>query len=672
MTGTRGGSGRVAAMVLALAVILMLVLADAARAGTYRVAQCGWGLGADLDRTLPATEGVGFSVNPTACVSPISGVPAMRFEGAVTIDGVTGLARARWVAPPGTRFSAVRLTWWGSPQAGNWQGLGVDVGDEYRLLASSWTNVAPTAVELPIAGQAWGFEAFLQCLLGGPVVGCTRSFSSNMWLSGVTFTIEDPQPPQIRVGGALLGPGWQRGTAGLELGAEDAGAGVAAEGATIDGAPVLSAAPSCAVATIEGEARATKMQPCPPTAARSVEVDTAGLADGVHALRACATDFSGGQGCAPDATIEVDNSPPAISFVAADGGRVAATVGDRYSGPASGTISVRRADSATWTDLATGFARGGSGEATLTAPLPDLSAGTYVFRAIAADAVGNAGSTELRVSGSPAEVRRQVSNPQGVDGKKAGPRGGGGSLGARGRSTHLVARLVTSGRGARTDARSARSGRMGAAELTVDYAMAVELRGRLTSGGDRRARGTDPHDVGIAGRPVIIVARPTSGIGQAPERRRVVTDRRGHFDLRLPAGTSRRVTVAFHGGGGFGPARARPLTLRVRAAVSLAATPTDLRTGESVTLDGRVLRGPARIPARGKLVTVQYFERASGRWQPALVTRTDADGLFKARYRFRYITGEARIRLRATALPEAGWPFASGSSAPVTVEVHGG
>ena len=82
--------------------------------------------------------------------------------------------------------------------------------------------------------------------------------------------------------------------------------------------------------------------------------------------------------------------------------------------------------------------------------------------------------------------------------------------------------------------------------------------------------------------------------------------------------------------------------------------------------------GPARIPARGKLVAIQYFERASGRWRPALVVRTDARGRFDLRYRFRYVTGVARIRLRATALPEAGWPYAAGSSTPVTVEVRGG
>jgi hypothetical protein len=659
VAGTRGGVGRVAAMVLALAVAVLLLLADEARAGTYVVAQCGWGIGAELDPATPLTEGDAFTLNPAACTPPPgSGAAGMKFEAGIAPNGVLGIARARWIAPPGTSFTAAHLTWTGSPQPGIWQYLAADVGGQFHLLASSFVAAAPSPVDVKIEGQAWAFEAALHCLLGGPLVGCTRSVPSAMRLSGLILTLEDPQPPQVRLGGALPAPGWHRGKAALELGAEDVGAGVAATAVTIDGAPVLADASACAVRTIEGEVRAIRMQPCPSTAARSVEVDTTGLADGAHTLRACATDFGAGQGCAPDAGIEVDNSPPAIAFVAAEEGRVAATVSDRYSGPASGTISVRRADSATWTDLATGFDRDGSGEATLTAPLPDLSAGTYVFRVVAADAVGNSGSAQLRVSGSPAEVRRQVANAQG-GGK--GPRGGGGSPDARGRAAHLTARLATGGRGGRTDARPTQSGRKGAPDLTVDFGTAVEVRGRLD----------DARGAGVAGRAVTVVARATTGIGQPPERRRVVTDRRGHFDLRLPPGTSRRVTVAFHGGGGFASARGRPLALRVRAACSLAAAPADLRTGESVTLSGRVLSGPARIPARGKLVTVQYLERASGRWQPALVTRTDPRGRFKARYRFRYITGVARIRLRATALPEAGWPYASGSSAPVTVEVHG-
>ena len=88
-------------------------------------------------------------------------------------------------------------------------------------------------------------------------------------------------------------------------------------------------------------------------------------------------------------------------------------------------------------------------------------------------------------------------------------------------------------------------------------------------------------------------------------------------------------------------------------------------------LHGRVALGPARVSRRGKLVAIQYLERATGRWRPALVVRTDAEGRFDTRYRFRYVTGLAEIRLRATAPAEGGWPFARGSSAPVTVTVHG-
>jgi hypothetical protein len=680
MTGTRGGVGRIAAMVVGLALLLLLALAGEARAGTYEVAQCGWGIGAELDPGTPLTEGEAFSLNPAACTPPPGNPAAMKFDAGIAPNGALGIARARWIAPPGTGFTAAHLTWSGTPQPGNWQYLAVDVGSEIHFLTAKVAPTAPSPVDVPIAGPAWAFEAALECLLGEPAIACIRSTPSTMRLSGLILTVEDPQAPQVRLGGTLAAPGWHRGKVALELSAEDVGAGVAAVGATVDGAPVLTGAEACAAGTIEGAVRAIKMQPCPSTATRSGEVDTAGLADGPHTLRACATDFGGGQGCAPDAVIEVDNSPPAIGFVAADEGRVAATVSDRYSSPASGTISVRRADSETWTDLATGFARDGSGEATLTAPLPDLSAGTYVFRTVAADAVGNVGSAQLRVSGSSAEVRRQVANGQ-EGGKAPVPRDGGGAPGGRGGATHLTVHLAKGGRRGRTDARPTQPGRKGARGLTVDFGTAVEVRGRLTSRGGGSGRGgADPAGAGVngdaaaagvAGRQVIVVARPTAGIGRAPERRRVVTDRHGGFDLRLPAGVSRSVTVAFHGGGGLAAAGARPLALRVRAAVSLAAAPTSLRTGESVTLSGRVRPGPARIPARGKLVTVQYLERASGRWQPALVTRTDARGRFKVRYRFRYITGAARIRLRATALPEAGWPYASGSSAPVTVEVRG-
>ncbi len=658
LVGTRG-VGRLAAMVLALVVLALLLLTGEARAGTYLVAQCGWGVGADLDPTLPPTIGPAFYFDASGCpVRPGSGPYGMAFEGAVASDGAVGQARARWVAPGGTRFTAAQLFWAGTAQAGNWEGFGTEADGVYRVLDYTFGSAGPETVDLPIEGQAWMFEAFLQCLLGGPIY-CTRSTPSTMRLSSLTFQLEDEQPPQAWLGGPLVATGWHRGTVPLELASSDAGSGVAGETATIDGATVLADAPTCATQLIESETRATKMQPCPSIASRSVEVDTTELADGAHSVGGCATDFAGDGGCAAEARIEVDNSPPTVAIHGASEGEVSATVSDRYSGVGSGTISVRRSDTEGWTDLPTDLDRDGPGTATLGARLPDLGAGTYFLRVVATDVVGNASSAQTRVAVSAAETHGGAAGP---GGKGSGPgREGPGqagkapSSGADGRSstsgqaTHLSVRLVGTG------------GEGSGSGLTVDYGTAVEVRGRLT---DAQRRGVD-------GQRVAVVVRGAAGIGGAPERRRPVTDRGGRFGLRLPAGTSRRILVSFHGGGGLAPAPRRSLALRVRAAVSLAAEPTELDTGESVRLHGRVLLGQARVSRRGKLVAIQYLERATGRWRPALVVRTDSKGRFDTKYRFRYVTGLAEIRLRATAPAEGGWPFSRGSSAPVTVEVHG-
>ena len=51
--------------------------------------------------------------------------------------------------------------------------------------------------------------------------------------------------------------------------------------------------------------------------------------------------------------------------------------------------------------------------------------------------------------------------------------------------------------------------------------------------------------------------------------------------------------------------------------------------------------------------------------------RSDHSGRFHTRYRFRYISGTARIRLRAVAPPEERWPYAAGASHPALVRVSG-
>jgi len=145
----------------------------------------------------------------------------------------------------------------------------------------------------------------------------------------------------------------------------------------------------------------------------------------------------------------------------------------------------------------------------------------------------------------------------------------------------------------------------------------------------------------------------------------------GGFRLELPAGPSRRITVVFEGAERLERARRAALALRVRGGLVFHAAPASLRTGEMVRLWGRVRTRGAPLPRRGKLVAIQYLESATGLWRPVLVTRSDHDGHFAARYRFRYVSGSARIRLRAVALSEERWPYVPGASRPRTVTVSG-
>ncbi len=374
--------------------------------------------------------------------------------------------------------------------------------------------------------------------------------------------------------------------------------------------------------------------------------DVAALADrtvpaaGEYSLRLWLRDEAGNDapGSAISLPLRLDDIRPGLAFAAGDGllvpERVRAEISDPHSGPASGTIHYRRLNAAEWTELPTRLE--GEGErATLSAPVPDLGPGTYVFRADAADRAGNTASTTLRADGTEMAIRK---TPPAVAPKRPLPP----QL-----KTRLFARL--------------RGGHGRGDALTVPFGAPALLSGRLT-----RADGA-----GVAGRELRVVARPSHGALAETAKETVVTGERGGFELRLGPGPSRRLSVAFAGDAGLEPARRPSLELRVRSGVSLRARPLSLRTGQSVRLSGRVRTRGAPVPRRGKLVAIQYLEAATRRWRPVLVTRSDHGGRFRAHYRFRYVSGTASIRLRATALAEERWPYAPGSSRPVTVRVRG-
>lgn len=743
MSGTRGGLGRIVAIGVALAMILLLLVAGEARAGRYAVAQCGWYVGADAG-WADTTGGAKF--RPDAyCVPPSGADPfgaahlkSLTRDGQATVSG-TQFARWRWMAPPGTGITQVHGTWWHVLHDGIEQRLGgVGADGSFQAFASAGaTDTAPHEFTKGFPTPVAGFEDRLLCARGADK-WCSLENPSWSALRALTLTVEDPIPPSAEyVMGELMSGGWHRGREAMHLIVRDTGAGVRYAETKLDGARVDLTEFPCEKALIGGEWRATRMQPCQSGANTVHFVNTAGFSDGPHTLVSCAIDFANNGNCAPARGILIDNNPPAhpkapslaggdgwrrlddfdlswenpdqgqgspilgaswrllgssgydsglkfafgrgrktlsdlsvpaageyslqlwlrdeagneapssaitmplrfddvrpaVAFAAAEvENQIVAEVSDEHSGPDAGSIFYRRLDAERWTELPTKLLPDSApGKAKFVAPMPELGYGTFVFRADAADGAGNTASTTLRADGTQMAVRR-VPPPRVVKTKA---------------KTRLFARL--------------RGGPGRGDSMTVRFGATAQLTGRLTSA----------DGAGLEGQDLRVVLRPSHGALDTTQVLRTHTGKDGAFELRLPPGTSRRVTVSFAGDDRLEPAQRAALELRVRSRISLRARPRSLSTGEAVHLSGRVASKSAPLPRRGKLIAIQYFERATKRWRPVLVTRSDHDGRFRAHYRFRYVSGQAAIRLRATALAEERWPYAPGSSRPVTVRVRG-
>lgn len=376
-------------------------------------------------------------------------------------------------------------------------------------------------------------------------------------------------------------------------------------------------------------------------------------APGVYSFHVWLRDEAGND--APSSELQVplrfDDVPPGLAFAVAEGDgipeQIRAAVSDVHSGPAAGTISYRRLNVEEWTELPTKLVpEADVAKATLLARTPDLAPGTYVFRAEARDGAGNAATTTLRADGTEMAIRK---TPPPVAPTRAVPpaRPAAPKTVEPKAKTRLFARL--------------RGGHGRGDALTVAFGAPAIVSGRLI-----RADGA-----GIAGRELRVVARPSRGALTTTAISPVRTGDRGGFELRLAPGPSRQISVSYPGDALLASASRPSLDLRVRSGVSLEAAPLSLKTGQAVRLSGRVRSRGAPVPRRGKLVAIQYLEAATGRWRPVLVTRTDHVGRFRAHYRFRYLSSAASIRLRATALAEERWPYAPGSSRPVTIRVSG-
>jgi hypothetical protein len=168
------------------------------------------------------------------------------------------------------------------------------------------------------------------------------------------------------------------------------------------------------------------------------------------------------------------------------------------------------------------------------------------------------------------------------------------------------------------------------------------------------------------GTPVLLISRQIRR--GAPQRIAAsgVTGAGGAYLLAVPGGPSRRLRVGYRAHP-TDPllACSRTLRLRTPARLTFRATPHAVAAGRRLRLSGR-LRG-GRVPARGKTVELQAFER--GHWRTFKTARAHRGRRFTAHYRFSSGSVGRSFRMRALVRPDALYPFSKGHSRVVRVRV---
>jgi hypothetical protein len=188
--------------------------------------------------------------------------------------------------------------------------------------------------------------------------------------------------------------------------------------------------------------------------------------------------------------------------------------------------------------------------------------------------------------------------------------------------------------------------------VSVAYGEAVVVTGQLAG------RGAKP----IAG--ARIALSTIKGRAVAPVDS-VTTDADGAFRAVIPPGASRTIRFAYRAfADDADDADTADLEIGVRTAAHLRAAPRALHNGDTVAFSGRVDGAPA---GSRKVVEMQVWQ--DRRWLTFATTRLHGPR-FAYRYRFTRTRTRTRYVFRTVVRTDAGWPYETGSSNRVSVEVR--
>jgi hypothetical protein len=529
-------------------------------------------------------------------------------------------------------------------------------------------------------------------------------------------TVDDPLPPEISLGGALVSGQWVSGAAGMDPRVEIAAADHA-------GIQRIDTAIGGRTHTQTYGCDWSRSQPCATHAGGSSAPGVGDLPDGRHILTVSATDAPGNT-ASVSRDVYVDNTPPdpiVPEIAGGTGWRRSNGFGVAWVNPPNTAAPVVSAHWKICTSDGTCPAKGERKEKDVSA-LADLRApapGEYRLHVWLEDAAGNQReanavvSVPLRFDPDPPEVAFLPPDPadplrvavvafdqhSGLAGGEIEMRAAGGQtwrgLPTEVQGSRLVAyvddeqfRRGTYDFRARAEDRAGNEASTG--RRTDGSAASLRLPARidtaLTVGIPRKTRRGIRFDNDVVarhGRVLRLRGRVANSDGQpietatveAIERRPdgttvplglATTTSKGTFGYVLRATRNRDVAFRYGGSRRIGAATAA-FRLRVPAASSIEADRTTLRNGEAVVFSGRVASRP--LPRSGKLIEMQAYFR--GRWRTFSTFRAGPRGEWKFRYQFGATLGRVTYRFRARLPSEGGYPFVTGNSRVAKVVVLG-
>jgi hypothetical protein len=143
------------------------------------------------------------------------------------------------------------------------------------------------------------------------------------------------------------------------------------------------------------------------------------------------------------------------------------------------------------------------------------------------------------------------------------------------------------------------------------------------------------------------------------------TDPDGTFSVRMPAGPSRLIEIAYRAfSGDASYAAVASVRETVQAGVRLRVSTTRTGAEGTIVLSGTV-EGP--IPPQGAIVDLLVHYR--GRWEPFRTPRSNRHGRFRVSYQFQGAVGRFPFRAEVPS-GQAGFPFDSGKSQVIYVRTN--